>query len=185
MRPKNFKQATKVLRKPSTMSDDECSSLPVWSDGKQCVSCWQPNIRERLNILFGGKVWLGVLSGKSQPPVFVAGEIVFQKTPISAQIKAFAYSVKEHTTELAKTVWGYLKEPDKRKHLIIGFLISLLIGIWAGALLGFIVGCIAGAIKEWWDSKGHGTVELMDFVFTAAGAFLAMPWAQIIHNLIW
>ena len=25
-------------------------------------------------------------------------------------------------------------------------------------------------IKEWWDSKGHGTVELMDFVFTAMGA---------------
>lgn len=185
MKPKNFKQATKVLRKPSTMSDDECSSLPVWCDGKQCVSCWKPGMKERINILFGGNVWLGVLSGKTQPPVFVAGERVFQKTPLKAEIKAFAVSVKEHVVELAQNVHGFLKQPDKRKHLLVGFLISLLIGVYAGCWVGFVVGCLAGAIKEWWDSKGHGTVELMDFVFTMSGAILAMPFAALIHNLIW
>ena len=67
MKPIDFPQSTKVLQKPSTMSDKECSSLHVWSDGKQCVSCWKPTFKERMNILFGGKVWLGVLSGKTHP----------------------------------------------------------------------------------------------------------------------
>lgn len=38
MKPINFKEATKVLQRPSTMTDAECASLHVWSDGKQCVS---------------------------------------------------------------------------------------------------------------------------------------------------
>lgn len=89
MKPIDFKQSTKVLQRPSTMAESECQSLPVWCDGKQCVSCWKPTFKERLNILFNGKVWLGVLSGKTQPPVFVSGERVFHRTPIKAQIKAF------------------------------------------------------------------------------------------------
>lgn len=91
MKPINFKQSTKVLQKPGTLSDSECGTLPVWCDGKQCVSCWKPSIKERINILFGGKVWLGVMSGKTQPPVFVAGERVFQKTPFLAHLRAFFY----------------------------------------------------------------------------------------------
>mgnify|MGYP006966148151 FL=1 len=79
MKPIDFKQSTKVLQRPSTMTESECQSLPVWCDGKQCVSCWKPTLKERLNILFRGKVWLGVLSGKTQPPVFVAGESVFSR----------------------------------------------------------------------------------------------------------
>lgn len=89
MKPIDFPQSTKVLQKPSTMSDNECSSLHVWNDGKQCVSCWKPTFKERMNILFGGKVWLGVLSGKTQPPVFVSGEMVFEKAPLKARILAF------------------------------------------------------------------------------------------------
>lgn len=39
--------------------------------------------------MFGGKVWLGVLSGKTQPPVYVAGESVFGRSPVCARVKAF------------------------------------------------------------------------------------------------
>lgn len=70
------------------MTDDECASLHVWSDGTQCVSCWRPTFKERLNILFGGKVWLGVLSGKTQPPVFVSGERIFNKITFLARCGA-------------------------------------------------------------------------------------------------
>ena len=144
MKPINFKQSTKVLQKPGTLSDSECGTLPVWCDGKQCVSCWKPSFKERINILFGGKVWLGVMSGKTQPPVFVAGERVFQKTPFLAHLRAFFVSIGEVIAKASKSLAEAAKMPDKRKHY--------------------------GAIKEWWDSKGHGTVELMDFVFTAMGA---------------
>lgn len=183
MKPIQFKQSTKVLQKPSVMSDDECASLPVWCDGAQCVSCWKPTFKERLNILFGGKVWLGVLSGKSQPPVFVSGECVFQKTPIKAEIKAFFVQMVEWFTEGVKRIAEAAKQPDKRFHFVAGFLISLLFGIILAPWVGLSVGIATGAIKEWWDSKGHGTVELLDFVFTCFGALSAFLVALIIHHL--
>lgn len=43
-----------------------------------------------MNVLFHGKVWLGVLSGKSQPPVFLSGECVFEKAPIKERLRAFS-----------------------------------------------------------------------------------------------
>lgn len=118
MKPTDFKQSTKVLQRPSTMAESECQSLPVWCDGKQCVSAWKPSIRERLNILFGGKVWLGVLSGNTQPPVFISGETVFAKASIKARIKAFFIEVKENIIDAFKSVRECAKEPDKRNHFI-------------------------------------------------------------------
>lgn len=183
MKPIDFPQSTKVLQKPSTMSDNECSSLHVWNDGKQCVSCWKPTFKERMNILFGGKVWLGVLSGKTQPPVFVSGEMVFEKAPLKARILAFWGKAKESIIQTWENLAEAAKQPDKRKHFYVGFVIALVVGILFGALVGFIAGSLAGAIKEWWDSKGHGTVELMDFVFTVIGALCGALVALMICAL--
>ena len=83
MKPKNFKEATKVLQKPGDMTNEECSSLSVWNDGKQCISCWKPSIKERLSILLFGNVWLSVRSGNTQPPVWIDGS----KTVINLQSK--------------------------------------------------------------------------------------------------
>ena len=88
MKPINFKEATKVLQRPSTMTDAECASIHVWSDGKQCVSCWKPSVLERVRILFGGKVYLGVKGGGTQPPVFVTGECPFNRLSVAASIIA-------------------------------------------------------------------------------------------------
>lgn len=180
MKPIDFPQSTKVLQKPSTMSDNECSSLHVWNDGKQCVSCWKPTFKERMNILFGGKVWLGVLSGKTQPPVFVSGEMVFEKAPLKARILAFCGKAKESIIQTWENLAEAAKQPDKRKHFYVGFVIALVVGILFGALVGFVAGSLAGAIKEWWDSKGHGTVELMDFIFTMIGALCGALVALIV-----
>lgn len=180
MKPIDFPQSTKVLQKPSTMSDNECSSLHVWNDGKQCVSCWKPTFKERMNILFGGKVWLGVLSGKTQPPVFVSGEMVFEKAPLKARILDFWGKAKESIIQTWENLAEAAKQPDKRKHFYVGFVIALVVGILFGALVGFVAGSLAGAIKEWWDSKGHGTVELMDFIFTMIGALCGALVALIV-----
>lgn len=180
MKPIDFPQSTKVLQKPSTMSDNECSSLHVWNDGKQCVSCWKPTFKERMNILFGGKVWLGVLSGKTQPPVFVSGEMVFEKAPLKARILAFWGKAKESIIQTWENLAEAAKQPDKRKHFYVGFVIALVVGVLFGALVGFVAGSLAGAIKEWWDSKGHGTVELMDFIFTMIGALCGALLALIV-----
>jgi hypothetical protein len=183
MKPIDFPQSTKVLQKPSTMSDNECSSLHVWNDGKQCVSCWKPTFKERMNILFGGKVWLGVLSGKTQPPVFVSGEMVFEKAPLKARILAFWGKAKESIIQTWENLAEAAKQPDKRKHFYVGFVIALVVGVLFGALVGFVAGSLAGAIKEWWDSKGHGTVELMDFIFTMIGALCGALVALIVCAL--
>lgn len=183
MKPIDFKQSTKVLQRPSTMTDAECASLHVWSDGKQCVSCWKPSVMERLKILFYGKVWLGVNSGGTQPPVFVSGHAVFNKPSLKARISAFFSNLWSNTKNAVKSLKNHAKEPDKRKHFIVGLSISVLIGIFL-PLGGFILGCVAGALKEWWDSKGHGVVELMDFIFTALGALVGSPIAWVIHALI-
>lgn len=180
MKPIDFPQSTKVLQKPSTMSDNECSSLHVWNDGKQCVSCWKPTFKERMNILFGGKVWLGVLSGKTQPPVFVSGEMVFEKAPLKARILAFWGKAKESIIQTWENLAEAAKQLDKRKHFYVGFVIALVVGVLFGALVGFVAGSLAGAIKEWWDSKGHGTVELMDFIFTMIGALCGALVALIV-----
>lgn len=170
MKPIDFPQSTKVLQRPSTMTEQECQSLHVWNDGKQCVSCWKLSFKERLNVLFNGKVWLGVLSGKSQPPVFLSGECVFVKAPLKERMRAFIAEAKESIIESIESVREAAKQPDKRKYFVVGALIAFVVGLLIAPWVGFIAGCLAAILKEWWDSKGHGTVEVMDALFTILGA---------------
>lgn len=93
MKPKRFKEQTHILRRPETMTEDECGALPVWTDGKQCISSWKPSIKERLRILFGGRVWLGCLTGTTQPPVYVVGECVFNRPSIYARVLVYLLNV--------------------------------------------------------------------------------------------
>ena len=69
MKPINFPQANKALLQPEGMTDEECGSLPVHTDGHTCLSLWKLSWRERLSALFFGKAWLWVYSGQTQPPV--------------------------------------------------------------------------------------------------------------------
>ena len=91
MKPVDFKQSTKVLQRSAYMTDDECSSLHVWSDGTQCVSCWKLSLSERFSLVFGGKVWLGVASGSAQPPVFLSGGNVFKGASSFSRVRSLAH----------------------------------------------------------------------------------------------
>lgn len=72
MKPKKFKEATMELKKPASMTDEECGSLFVHqSEDGQCISLWTVSFWKRLKFLFHGHLWLSVLSGKSQPPVWL------------------------------------------------------------------------------------------------------------------
>lgn len=82
-----------------------------------------------------------------------------------------------------KKVWTR----DKQLHTFAGFGIALVFGLWF-PWLGLGLGVIAGGVKEYWDSRGNGCVELLDFVFTIVGAgigfalnfFIVSP---LIHSL--
>lgn len=72
MKPLKFKEAQIELKKPATMSDEKCSSLWVHrTEDNQCISLWTVPFWQRVKFLFHGKLWLGVLSGKTQPPVWL------------------------------------------------------------------------------------------------------------------
>jgi hypothetical protein len=74
MKPMKFKQSNRVLLKPESMSEKDCGTLYVYTDGKQCISCWGLSLKERLGILLHGKVWVMLLSGSTQPPLSVSCE---------------------------------------------------------------------------------------------------------------
>ena len=79
MKPTNFPESTKELSKPEGMTDEECESMHVFTDGKQCISKWKMSFRERWKALFKGHVWIGVHSGYTQPPVWVSVNFPFIK----------------------------------------------------------------------------------------------------------
>lgn len=72
MKPNKFKEATIELKKPASMTDEECGSLHIYQgeDGT-CVSLWRASFWERIKFLFHGNLWLGVHSGKTQPHVWL------------------------------------------------------------------------------------------------------------------
>jgi len=83
MKPIGFKYANRELQPSEGKEYSEnvtaIDPLPVWTDGEQCVSCWQMTWRERLAALLFGRVWLSVLSGSTQPPVCIEAERAYLK----------------------------------------------------------------------------------------------------------
>ncbi len=71
MQPIKFKEANRQLMKPDNMTEEECKALWVHTDGVECLSCWKMSFKQRLLALLYGKVWLCVLSGSTQPPVWL------------------------------------------------------------------------------------------------------------------
>jgi len=75
--------------------------------------------------------------------------------------------------------WEFKK--DKKKHLLYGFLLSLLGMIfWPLYATGFA----AGVVKEIMDIYGDGCAEVADMVYTWAGAALGTGLGLILtYNL--
>jgi hypothetical protein len=76
MDPLKFPQANRRLIAPKGMEDcDDLHALAYNSGGGDLcfVSLWRPTWRERLSMLFFGKVWLGMIANFGHPPVWVRG----------------------------------------------------------------------------------------------------------------
>lgn len=80
MKPVEFPEQTIVLTRPESMTEEECSSLPVFRDGVHCISCWQLSDDEIVELIKNdGKIFLGIFSGMTQPPVFLTVQSPFVK----------------------------------------------------------------------------------------------------------
>jgi hypothetical protein len=74
MKPVRFKHHNQILKpsgKKYSANVTGVEPLPIWTDGEQCVSCWRMSWRERLSALLFGRIWVAILSGWTQPPVWV------------------------------------------------------------------------------------------------------------------
>ncbi len=68
----NFVGVNKVLGKPVDLTDAECGSLPVYSDGKVCVSCWELTDQEIEDVVKTRRMYCLVMSGYTQPPILLS-----------------------------------------------------------------------------------------------------------------
>lgn len=70
MEPVKFPEQNFTFTKPSSMTDEECESLPCHRTDNYIISCWQMSWRERIRFFFTGKMWLWIV-GQRMPPVSV------------------------------------------------------------------------------------------------------------------
>ena len=81
LKPIDFKLANRKLYAPSVEGCNSRIPLPVWTNGVQCVSCWKCSFLDRLKILFTGHVWASIMSGSTQPPMWIAADYPFVENP--------------------------------------------------------------------------------------------------------
>jgi hypothetical protein len=63
--------------------------------------------------------------------------------------------------------------PDKKAHLVMGFLISLIFGLIFTNVIGLIAGAVAAVGKEIRDEIAYGGFDLKDLYVTIGGALIA------------
>ena len=80
MKAINFPESNKVYAK----DQPEYLPLPVYEDNEQggrVFHCWQLTLKERIKVLFTGKLWINVLSfNRPLQPILPMVDCPFQKT---------------------------------------------------------------------------------------------------------
>lgn len=69
-RPVQFDGQNGVLGAPPN-AQLEVQPLPVYRNGKACISCWELSEDEVREIIMTRQIYLSVHAGISQPPVFI------------------------------------------------------------------------------------------------------------------
>ncbi|MCR4283050.1 MAG: hypothetical protein NUV72_08505, partial [Bauldia sp.] len=72
MKPIVFQQANAKLT-----GTDGVAVLPVFRNGREIISCWRPSWRERIALLWTGRVYLRVLAGVTHGPVSIEARSPF------------------------------------------------------------------------------------------------------------
>lgn len=69
MKPVPFREQN-ILFKPPEGMEDRVSDLPAFKGEGQVISCWALGLRERIRLLFTGRLWFSVM-GNDQPPIWL------------------------------------------------------------------------------------------------------------------
>jgi hypothetical protein len=70
---------------------------------------------------------------------------------------------------------------DKLLHFVAGLICSAVVYLITGSpIIAFSASALLGAAKEVYDSRGHGTVEVLDAVATVAGGVVGAILARVV-----
>lgn len=72
--PIKFNGMNYELSKPKGMDDLQCSSLPVFRNEINCVSCWEFTDEEIQEIIKTKRIYVSLWSGFTQPPILLGTE---------------------------------------------------------------------------------------------------------------
>jgi hypothetical protein len=70
--PIEFEGANTVLGAP--VGAENVEAMHVFRNGICCVSCWVLSPEEMAEVAYTGRIFITVLAGKTQPPIFAGGE---------------------------------------------------------------------------------------------------------------
>ena len=70
---------------------------------------------------------------------------------------------------------------DKLLHFVAGFVVSFVVYVaTSNATIAFSLSALLGIAKEVYDSRGHGTVEMLDAVATIVGGVVGAILARVV-----
>jgi hypothetical protein len=78
MKPIKFEQQNITYKKPESMTDEQCGSLPACKHENGIVSCWGMSVKERIKVLFTGRIWFDIVS-HAQPPIWLGVDSPFMR----------------------------------------------------------------------------------------------------------
>jgi hypothetical protein len=93
----------------------------------------------------------------------------------------------EDAIEYSYCVFQHLKRrkmmipKDKLLHFVAGLICSAFVyAITGSPILAFGASALLGIVKEIYDSRGHGTVEVLDVVATVAGGVVGAVLMRVV-----
>lgn len=72
--PIEFKGVNLRLNAPIGSEHVVNSGVPAFNNGTTTITCWQLSADEMRAILATGTIWISVMCGPTQPPLFVGSE---------------------------------------------------------------------------------------------------------------
>lgn len=72
--PVKWDKANLILKAPEGYESNQVQDLHIFTNGVVCVSKWRLSEKAIRDLIETGCLFIGVLSGKSQPPIFIGSE---------------------------------------------------------------------------------------------------------------
>lgn len=108
MNPIDFPQADRSLSAPAGSSD--VTPLRIWTDGRECISCWMPTEAERAALAAGEAVYVRCLSGVTQYPLYLeVGSPFEEPRALNQADQAVLHNIGISAASLLMAPWLDLK----------------------------------------------------------------------------